>query len=119
MSNPFGVPGVSVREVATMRGGKDDVILLDVREPHELQIANLGSSVTAVPLSELASKQLAALPTTIAEEKGAHIIVFCHHGGRSAQVVAWLRQQGWTNTFNMDGGIDAYAVQIDQTIRRY
>ncbi|MEM7115482.1 MAG: rhodanese-like domain-containing protein [Chloroflexota bacterium] len=119
MSNPFGVPGISVREAAALRGGKDDVILLDVREPHELQRANLGESITAVPLSELASKQLAALPATIADNKEAHVVVLCHHGGRSAQVVAWLRQQGWTSVFNMDGGIDAYALQIDPSVGRY
>lgn len=119
MSNPFGVPGVSVRDVAALRGGKDDFILLDVREPHELAIVNLGERVTAVPLSELASKQLDALPATVAEDKASHIVVFCHHGGRSAQVVGWLRQQGWTNVFNMDGGIDAYAVQIDPSLGRY
>ena len=119
MSNPFGVPGVSVADVAALRGGKDDLVLMDVREPHELAIVNLGESVTAVPLSELAQKQLEALPASIADDKDSHVVVFCHHGGRSAQVVGWLRQQGWTNVFNMDGGIDAYAVQIDLSLRRY
>jgi rhodanese-related sulfurtransferase len=66
----------------------------------------------------LAAQQLAALPDA-AQSKEAEIVVFCHHGMRSAQVVAWLRGQGWTNVLNMNGGIDAWARQVDPSVGLY
>lgn len=116
--NPYGVPGLSVQEVAQKRDDGEDFILLDVREPHELTYANLGSAVLLAPLSELAQQGPQALPEEVLN-KDAEIVVMCHHGNRSAQVTAWLRQQGWTNVFNMDGGIDAYAALVDPGIGRY
>ena len=119
MPNPYGVPEISPQQVAEKRAKHDDFILMDVREPHELYQANLGDGVTLVPLSQIAQKQLEALPDTIANDKDAHIVVFCHSGRRSAQVAAWLRQHGWLNVYNMDGGIDAYARGVDASIGRY
>ena len=119
MTNPYGVPEVSVQEVAQKRAGGDDFILLDVREVMELRYANLGDDVALAPLSELAERQLEALPESIASDKQAEIVVMCHHGNRSAQVTAWLRQQGWTNVYNMAGGIDAYAMVVDPSVGRY
>jgi rhodanese-related sulfurtransferase len=118
MANPFGVPEVTVRDVAQKRADGDDFVLLDVREPVELGYANLGEGVTAVPLSELAQRRLEALPETVTADKTAEILVLCHHGNRSAQVTAWLRQQGWTNVHNIAGGIDAYA-DINPTVGKY
>jgi rhodanese-related sulfurtransferase len=118
MPNPFGVPEVSVQEVAQKRANGDDFILLDVREPVELGYANLGAGITAVSLSDIAERRLEALPAAVVADKTAEIVVVCHHGNRSAQVTAWLRQQGWTNVYNMAGGVDAYA-DIDPSIGRY
>ena len=53
------------------------------------------------------------------QDKDAPIVAFCHHGGRSAQVTAWLRQQGWTNVVNMTGGIHAWAQSIDPAVGTY
>jgi len=117
--NPYGVPGLSVQEVAQKRENDKDFILLDVREPHELLQANLGDNVLTTPLSELARQGPDALPDEVLQNKEAEIVVMCHHGSRSAQVVAWLSQQGWTNVLNMDGGIEAYAIAVDSTIGRY
>ena len=116
--NPYGVPGLSVQEVAQKQNDREEFILLDVREPHELIYANLGSDVLLAPLSELAQQGPQALPEEVLN-KDAEIVVMCHHGNRSAQVTAWLRQQGWSNVYNMDGGIDAYAALVDPTIGRY
>lgn len=117
--NPYGVPGLSVQELAQKRKNGDNFILLDVREPNELLYANLGEGVIAAPLSELAQRGPDALPEAILADKEAEIVVMCHHGIRSAQVTAWLRQQGWNNVLNMDGGIDAYAIAVDPTVGRY
>ena len=115
----FGVPEISVQEVAEKRANGDDFILLDVREAQELNYANLGNGVTHVPLSDIAERRLDALPESITENKDAEIVVMCHHGNRSGQVTGWLRQQGWTNVLNMAGGIDAYAMQVDSSVGRY
>ena len=118
MPNPYGVPEVSVQTLAEKRNNNEDFILLDVREEHELQFADVGEGVTLLPLSLLAEQKEAAIPDVITD-KGTEIIVMCHTGRRSAQVTAWLRQQGWTNVFNLEGGIEAYAVQIDPDVGRY
>ncbi|WP_420628127.1 rhodanese-like domain-containing protein [Candidatus Leptofilum sp.] len=117
--NPYGVPGLSVQEVAQKRENGDNFILLDVREPNELLYANLGSGVLTAPLSKLARQGPESLPEAVLADKDAEIVVLCHHGNRSAQVTAWLRQQGWTNVLNMDGGIDAYAIAVDPSVGRY
>jgi rhodanese-related sulfurtransferase len=118
MPNQFGVPEVSVQEVAQRRVNGDTFILLDVREPVELGYANLGAGVTVAPLSDIAERRLEALPETVTADKTVEICVLCHHGNRSAQVTAWLRQQGWSNVYNIAGGIDAYA-DIDATVGKY
>lgn len=119
MANPFGAPEIDVQAVAAKQAAGDTFVWLDVREPNELNAAAIDDpQVINVPLSVLAAQQLAALPAP-AQAKDAEIVVFCHHGTRSAQVVAWLRGQGWTNAVNMNGGIDAWARQIDPNIGLY
>lgn len=118
MPNPYGVPEVSVQTLAEKRTNKEDFILLDVREEHELQFAEIEDGVTLLPLSLLAEQKLEAIPEEIAN-KETEIIVMCHSGRRSAQVTAWLQQEGWTNVFNLDGGIEAYAVEVDPSVGRY
>ena len=115
----FGIPEISVQDVAAKRVNGDDFILLDVRETRELTLVNLGEGITHVPLSDIAGRRLDALPESVRQDTDTEIIVLCHHGNRSAQVTGWLRQQGWTNVLNMAGGIDAYAMQVDPSIGRY
>lgn len=118
MANIYGVPEISVQEVATKKQAMDEFVLLDVREKMELSLANLGPDVAWAPLSDLAARRLEALPDSIVD-KEAEIVVFCHTGVRSAQVAAWLRQQGWSHVWSMAGGIDAYARQIDPSVGLY
>lgn len=117
--NPYGVPGVTPQELNNMLINKKNFILLDVREPYELDKAKISDTrVKQLPLSLLARDQLKAIPETI-QKKDTHIVVMCHHGVRSAQVAAWLLSQGWTNVLNLDGGIDAFAKTIDHSIGLY
>lgn len=118
MANPFGMPGISVHELAEKRKAGEEFILLDVREDQELWYASLDGAVQAA-LSELSARQLEALPDEIRLNKEAEVAVLCHHGNRSAQVTAWLRGQGWNNVVNVDGGIDAYATYVDPSVGRY
>ena len=88
----------------------EDIFILDVREPHEYQLANLGGRL--IPLS--------ALPGRLTElDATREIIVHCKLGGRSAKAVDLLRKAGFSNVKNLIGGIDAWAQRIDRTMRRY
>jgi rhodanese-related sulfurtransferase len=119
MPNTYGAPEISVQDVAAKVAANENFILLDVREPNELAAAAIDNlRVVNVPLSVLAQERTAALPVA-AQDKEAEIVVFCHHGGRSGQVTAWLRGQGWTNVLNMEGGIDRWATGVDATVGRY
>ena len=104
MANPYDAPEISVKEVDNKRQTGDQFIWLDVRESEEIAHVSIKDSrVHLSPLSELADRQLKALPDE-AQDRDAQIIVFCHHGVRSAQVTAWLRQQGWQHVTSMTGG---------------
>ena len=115
----FTVPEINPVEVARKINSRDKFIFLDVREPMEFQMVRIDDPrMYFVPLTQLSAQGLAALPDP-AKEKDLEIIVFCHHGMRSAQVVIWLKQNGWQNPLNMIGGIDAYARLADPAIGRY
>ena len=118
MSNPWSIPEISPAEVAKRRRAGEELILLDVREPVELRMATLGDDILTAPMSRLAREGLDALPAA-ARDPEAEIVVFCHHGVRSAQVVAWLRQNGWQSVLNLAGGIDAYARDVDPSVGLY
>jgi rhodanese-related sulfurtransferase len=119
MANSFGVPEIEPAEVARKRAEHEKFVLLDVREPWELERAHLGyADVDVAPLSELSAKGAAALPPP-ARKKEAEIVVFCHMGERSAQVAAWLLAQGYTNVKSLRGGIAAYAAEVDPSVGTY
>lgn len=89
--------------------------LIDVREPHELEIASVPHFVN-LPLS-----QFPAWSPTISTQfdPQAETIVMCHLGMRSAQMCQWLLEQGFTNVKNLAGGIDAYSRRIDRSVPIY
>jgi len=112
-------PEITVSELSGKLNSDDKFILLDVREPHELNFAKVSDSrLEVTPMSRLAREGTKALSDS-AQVQDATIYVMCHHGNRSAQVTAWLAQQGWTNVFNVRGGIDEYARNVDQTVGFY
>jgi rhodanese-related sulfurtransferase len=120
--NAWGVPEITVGDLDRLLKSQvgeeqvDQPLLLDVREPAEWQICQLPGAVLA-PLSELARQGVAALPAGLPPE--VPIVIYCHHGVRSAQVTAWLLKQGFHNVVSLAGGIDAWSVQIDPSIPRY
>lgn len=85
--------------------------LLDVREAWELAIAQVDGALH-IPMGEIPGR-LGELP------RDGDIIVMCHAGGRSAQVVRFLLQQGFQNAWNLAGGILAWSEQVDPSIPRY
>ncbi len=86
--------------------------LIDVREPSEVQQSSIAGA-EAIPMRTV-PKALGAL-----EDEENPIIVFCHHGMRSMQVVGWLREQGVENCLSMAGGIDRWSLEIDPLVPRY
>jgi adenylyltransferase/sulfurtransferase len=86
------------------------LFILDVREPHEYQIANLGGHL--IPLNDL-PKRLNEL------DPNREIITHCKMGGRSSQAVDFLRQQGFKNVRNLTGGINAWSEKVDPKIPKY
>jgi rhodanese-related sulfurtransferase len=88
---------------------------IDVREPQELAIANI-PQFTNLPLSEYADWS-PEIHTRL--DKDQETIVMCHHGMRSAQMCQWLISQGFTNVYNVRGGIDAYSIQVDPQVPQY
>ena len=95
---PFDVPTVSVAELP------GDALLLDVREPDEWAAGHVDGALH-IPMSVL-PRRLTADPDALTQD--AKIVVVCKMGGRSAQVTAWLNQQGFQAT-NLDGGMLAWA----------
>lgn len=86
-------------------------ILLDVRQPEEVQAASITGAV-CIPMNEV--------PCRMDElEKEAEIVVFCHRGGRSAQVAQLLSMRGFQNVKNLAGGIDAWSATVDPSVPRY
>ena len=113
------LPEITVTDLSEKLKSQDSFILLDVREPDELNYAKLNDSrIEATPMSRLAREGTKALSPT-AQSQDATIYVMCHHGSRSSQVTAWLAQQGWTNVFNVRGGIDEYARRVDPSVGLY
>jgi adenylyltransferase/sulfurtransferase len=118
-SRPSYPPEINVQDLSKKLSAGDAFVLLDVREPHELQYAQLPADwVTLLPLSKLSRELLDGLPESV-QSKETEIVVMCHTGRRSAQVTAWLRQNGWTNAYNLTGGIEAYAREIDPSVGFY
>jgi rhodanese-related sulfurtransferase len=119
MPNFYNAPEISIHEVNRKLKADEKFILLDVREPAELAKARLNHpNIVLTPLSELTQRQLEALPETL-EDRQQEIIVICHHGIRSALVTAWLLSKGWINVYSMEGGLAAYAGEIDPSIGSY
>ncbi|KQX39657.1 rhodanese-like domain-containing protein [Variovorax sp. Root434] len=93
-------------------------VLLDVREPWELQTASVvpqGFTLVAIPMNEI--------PGRLAElndgQPGLRIACLCHHGARSQRVAAFLNQNGFDQLANVAGGIDAWSSQHDPSVPRY
>lgn len=103
---------ISCQEVERQIQNGEDLLLLDCRDPEEHQCVALAGSLL-LPMREL--------PARVAElepHRARPVVVYCHLGGRSARVAAWLREQGF-HARTMSGGIDQWAIEIDPTLPRY
>jgi len=105
---------VTPAEVQERRSNGEPLILIDVRRPDEHLITRI-ETAELIPMDTV-PQRLNDLEEMA--EQGA-LIVFCHHGVRSATVVNWLRGQGVANSQSMAGGIDRWSLEIDSSVPRY
>ncbi|MGH7268265.1 MAG: rhodanese-like domain-containing protein [Candidatus Rokuibacteriota bacterium] len=101
---------ISPEALKTRIAEDDGPALLDVREPWEHDLCALPGSVL-IPMEELEHRVEELDPAR-------EVVVYCHHGIRSAAVVQWLRAQE-IPAVNLRGGIDAWAARVDPALRRY
>jgi sulfur-carrier protein adenylyltransferase/sulfurtransferase len=105
------VPAISVHDLKRKMESNGAVTILDVREPFEYEIARIEGS-NLIPLGEL--------PDRLDElDRDRYTVVHCHSGARSAKAVQLLRRAGFTNVFNLEGGIDEWSEEIDPTVPKY
>jgi sulfur-carrier protein adenylyltransferase/sulfurtransferase len=105
-----GVPEIQVEELKRRLDAKEDLFVLDVREPHEYQICNIGGHL--IPLNDL--------PKRVNElDSSREIAVHCKMGGRSAKAVAFLQQAGFKKVLNVAGGITAWSDRVDPKVPKY
>jgi molybdopterin/thiamine biosynthesis adenylyltransferase/rhodanese-related sulfurtransferase len=112
-----GIPQISVEQLkaeidAAEQTGEPKPFILDVREPHEYAIVNIG--VPQIPVGQLADR-IGEIPVP----KDAEIVVHCKTGGRSQRASETLKAAGYTNVKNLAGGITAWADRIDKSLPKY
>lgn len=107
-----GPQKMSVQELADRLGKGDDIFLLDVRERPEYDLCHLDGA-TLIPVGMIPNNRK-RIPTD------RPVVVYCHHGMRSSNVVQYLyAQEGLTNLYNLDGGINAWARDIEPEMAVY
>jgi sulfur-carrier protein adenylyltransferase/sulfurtransferase len=105
-----GIPQIGPEELQRRRTAGEDVFVLDVREPHEYQIANIGGYL--IPLNDL--------PKRVDElDPDKNIVVQCKSGGRSQRASEFLQQQGFKHIENLAGGITAWSDKVDPSVPKY
>lgn len=105
------VGSISPTELRERLARGDDLFLLDVRQPEELAICRI-EGATAIPLGELAGR-------THELDPDREIVCICHHGVRSASAAMALEQFDFGKVWNLTGGIDRWAAEVDPGMPRY
>jgi adenylyltransferase/sulfurtransferase len=105
-----GIPQITVKELKARRDSGEDVFLLDVREPYEFQIAQIGGKL--IPQNDV-PQRLAEIP------RDREIVVQCRSGARSQRIAEFLKQSGYTRVVNLAGGILAWSDEIDPSVQKY
>jgi adenylyltransferase/sulfurtransferase len=107
------LPEITVSELKEKLDAGEEVALLDVREPHEYEVANLeAQGAKLIPLGDL--------PHRLSElNQNDEIAIHCKTGGRSAKAVKILQDAGFGNVYNVEGGITAWSEEIDSSVPRY
>lgn len=102
---------ISIEKFTEIQKSSQKYLVIDVREEWEYHIAHIPESLL---LTDLNFKSM-----LLKAKEALHVIVVCHHGMRSMNATLYLRENGIQNAKSLTGGIDAYSLQIDNTIQRY
>jgi len=102
---------ITPKELKTMLDDSDKLFVLDVREPHEIEICAIDGT-SKIPLGQIAERY-AEVPSDMP------VVVHCKLGGRSAQAVEFLRSRGYDNVMNLSGGIIRWIDDIDGSLTKY
>ncbi len=102
---------LSAKELQQKLAQSEELLLLDVREPIEYNFASIAGS-TLIPLNQVPQKTKELHP-----DKAT--VLICHHGVRSMQAASYLERSGFSQLFNLTGGIDAWSIECDASIPRY
>jgi rhodanese-related sulfurtransferase len=102
---------ISPQDLKTRLDERQPLVLLDVREGWETKLCHLENS-THIPIEEIELRVDELNPDD-------EIVVYCHHGVRSAAVANYLRQVGYAKAVNLAGGVDQWARSVDPSMRRY
>jgi adenylyltransferase/sulfurtransferase len=106
-----GIPEITPRDLKARLDKGDDLFILDVREPHEVQICKLANG-HLIPLGDL--------PRRAAElDKSREIVAYCRSGRRSADAVDYLQRSGFNKIWNLKGGILAWSDEVDPSVPKY
>lgn len=104
---------IDVQSVKSLIDSETEFLLIDCREVSEHEHCRIEGS-QLIPMNETPDRL-----SEIEVHQSKQIVVHCHHGSRSLQVVNWLRANGISHAQNMTGGIEAWSCQIDATVPRY
>ncbi len=104
---------ISPKELKKRLDAGDNLVILDVREPQELEICKLKYTMH-VPMGDLQSRV-----GELNDHKNKEIVVYCRSGGRSGQCANFLRAQGFANVLNLEGGILAWSDDVDPSLQKY
>ncbi len=104
-------PEQTPRQIKARLDAGEPLLLLDVREPFELQLSRVDGALN-IPMSQMAERW-SEIP------RDRPVVVFCHTGVRSANLIDALREVGYTNLINLVGGIDAWSREVDPSVPRY
>jgi rhodanese-related sulfurtransferase len=107
------IPEISVHEAQARLASPQPPRLLDVREEDEWALGRLPGA-ELMPLSQFT----VLLPERLTNQ-AEPLLIYCHHGGRSARATEFLLRQGYTDVTNLAGGIDAWSLEIDPSVPRY
>ncbi len=113
MDTGCSIGQISPKELKQRLDTGKSIVILDVREPHELEICQLANTVH-IPLGALKDR-LGELESY----KDQEIVVYCRSGGRSQRAASFLMSSGFKSVFNLSGGILAWADDVDGTVVRY
>ena len=102
---------ITVQKLREKQDAGTDIVLLDVREPEEVELVQLPNSVH-IPMGDIPSRLHELDPDS-------EIVVYCHHGVRSLQVAHFLHQHDFEHIVSLAGGIDVWAIEIEPEMARY